>query len=223
MVNFTMWIKGRYMNLFNWSKRKKISKDFQWPYSFLTKEELDKKIKYTEELLQKYGAEYIGESHRIGTRILNDGSKVYENIEKNIWKRENEFIRVDWVYFSEKPFLLLEFSDKQEGPYEDGDPFPYDLANEKFEQEIRDCLGIKEAIIIYLDDGMILSKKKYSSWIDVQEEYYDKYKANLSPMTCEEVIQFFKEDFKEEENWPFSRNDIVEFFNSDDLVIYSYD
>lgn len=199
------------------------SKKFPWPYSFVTKVEFDKRIKYVEELLQKYGAEYIGESHRDGTWILKDGSKSCENIEKCIWKRENEFIRVDWVYFSEKPFLVLEFSDKQEGPYEDADPFPYDLLNEKLEQEIRNSLGIKEATIIYLDDCMILSKKNYSDWREVQEEYYDKYKTNLSPMTYEEVIQFFKEDFKEEENWPFSRNDIEEFFNSDDLVIYSYD
>lgn len=198
-------------------------KDVQWPYSFVVKEEFDKKLKYVEELLQKYGAEYIGESHRIGTCIFNDGSKVYENIEKRIWKRENEFIRVDWVYFSEKPFLVLEFSDKQEGPYEDADPFPYDLSNEKLEQEIRDSLGIKEATIIYLEDGMILSKKTYSNWMEVQEEYYDKYKANLSPMTCEEVIKFFEEDFKEEKNWPFSRDDIIEFFNSKELVMCSYD
>lgn len=199
------------------------SKDFQWPYSFVTKEEFDKRIKYVEELLQKYGAEYIGESHRVGTWILKDGSKAYENIEKCIWKRENEFIRVDWVYFSEKPFLVLEFSYKQEGPYEDADPFPYDLSNEKLEQEIRDSLGIKEAIIIYLDDCVILSKKNYSNWMEVQEEYYDKYKANLSPMTCEEVIKFFEEDFKEEKNWPFSRDDIIEFFNSKELVMCSYD
>lgn len=86
----------------------------------------------------------------------------------------------------------------------------------------RDAIfGEEKAIIIYLDECMVLSKKIYSGWRDVQEEYYDKYKANLSPMTCTEVIQFFEEDFKEEENWPFSRNDIVAFFNSNDLVMYS--
>ncbi len=199
------------------------SKDFQWPYSFVTKEEFDKRIKYVEEVLQKYGAEHIGESHRFGTWILKNGSKVCENIEKRIWKRESEFIRVDWVHFSQKPFLVLEFSDKQEGPYEDADPFPYDLTDERLKQEIKYSLGIKEATIIYLDDGMILSKKTYSNWMEVQEEYYDKYKANLSPMTCEEVIKFFEEDFKEEENWPFSKDDIIEFFNSKELVMCSYD
>lgn len=35
-------------------------KDFQWPYSFVTKEEFDEKIKYVEELLQKYGARVFG-------------------------------------------------------------------------------------------------------------------------------------------------------------------
>lgn len=79
----------------------------------------------------------------------------------------------------------------------------------------------KMATIIYLDDCMLLSKKEYSCWKEVQDEYYEKYMTNFSPMSCEEIIRFFEEDFKEEYNWPFSRKRIVDFFKSDELVIQS--
>ena len=49
----------------------------------------------------------------------------------------------DRVYFTEKPFIVLEFSKKKEGPYKDADPFPYDMSELDFEQEIMFSLGIK--------------------------------------------------------------------------------
>lgn len=66
-----------------------------------------------------------------------------EHVEKNIWKYKEEYVRVDRVYFLEKPFIVLEFSKKKEGPYEDADPFPYDMPDIDFEQEIKFSLGIK--------------------------------------------------------------------------------
>ncbi len=77
------------------------------------------------------------------------------------------------------------------------------------------------ATIIYLDDCMLLSKKEYSCWEEVQNEYYEKYKANLPPMSCEEIMYFFEEDYKQEDDWPFSRKRIVDFFKSDELLIQS--
>ncbi len=78
-----------------------------------------------------------------------------------------------------------------------------------------------KAIIIYLDDCVLLSKKEYSNWKEVQDEYYEKYKANLWPMSCEEIISFFEEDFIQEETWPFPRKRIVDFFEGDEMVIQS--
>ncbi len=78
-----------------------------------------------------------------------------------------------------------------------------------------------KAIIIYLDDCVLLSKKEYSHWKEVQDEYYEKYKANLEPMSCEEIISFFEEDFIQEEFWPFPRRRIVDFFESDEMIIQS--
>jgi len=79
----------------------------------------------------------------------------------------------------------------------------------------------EKATIIYLDDCMLLSKKEYSCWKEIQDEYCEKYKTNLIPMSYEEVMNFFCEDFKQEENWPFSRERIIEFFKGNELVIQS--
>lgn len=78
-----------------------------------------------------------------------------------------------------------------------------------------------EIHIIYLDNGVLLSKKEYKDWWEIQDEYYDHYKTNLTFSTYEEIIQFFKEDFKDEKNWPFSKNEIITFSESSDLVIKS--
>lgn len=48
--------------------------------------------------------------------------------------------RVDKMFFPDAPFLVLEFSDRIEGPYEDADPFPYDLAAKEMEWEIENLL-----------------------------------------------------------------------------------
>lgn len=115
-------------------------KNYQWPYPNINQADFLSQIISVEKILQKYGAEFIGNSCEMGRWILSDGSDAYEKIEKKIWKRNDEYIRVDHVYFSEKPFLVLEFSQQKDGPYEDADPFPYDLPDTQLEQEIRSSL-----------------------------------------------------------------------------------
>lgn len=118
-------------------------KEFQWPYLSHDKEIFLSKIILVESYLQKYGAEYIDKINEVGTWMLQDGSYVIEHTEKNIWKFKEEYVRIDRVYFSEKPFIVLEFSKKKEEPYQDADPFPYDISDMDFEQEIKFSLGIK--------------------------------------------------------------------------------
>ena len=131
----------------------------------------------------------------------------YEAISDNYIKALNEGEKDGWV---ETDMAYYKFT-----PSLDKCLMEYVEANK---EEIFDI----KATIIYLDDAMLLSKKNYSNWLEVQEEYYDKYKTNLSSMTCNEIIAFLEEDFKEEENWPFSRADIVNFFNSEELILYSH-
>lgn len=78
-----------------------------------------------------------------------------------------------------------------------------------------------KATIIYLEDSVLLSKKEYDNWKDCQDEYYEKYKTNLSPMSYEEISSFFAEDFGQEEEWPFSKKEILQFFESEEMVIQS--
>lgn len=80
--------------------------------------------------------------------------------------------------------------------------------------------GMK-AMVIYLDDCMLLSKKEYSSWQEVQSEYQERYKTNLEPMTFDEMIDLFEGDFGEESSWPFSRKKMFNFFHSDESTIQS--
>ena len=72
-----------------------------------------------------------------------------------------------------------------------------------------------KAVLIYLAHGVVLSKKPYRSWQEIQAEYREDYITSLAPMTCEETICFFKDDFGEETDWPFSRRELVHFFESD--------
>lgn len=113
-----------------------------WLYSDIDQTEYLAQIVHVEDILQKYGAEYIEDSIEENTWVFKNGSSVSEMARQRVWKRENEYIRVDKLYFPKKPFLVLEFSDCIEGPYEDADPFPYDLSETELEQEVRISLGI---------------------------------------------------------------------------------
>ncbi len=118
-------------------------KEYQWPYSHISKSEFLAQIVAVEKILQKYGSEYVKDSCEKNTWILSSDTSYNAKLQKHIWKRKDNYIRVDSVYFPEKPFLVLEFSEHQEGPYEDADPFPYDLSDEELEQEIRYSLGME--------------------------------------------------------------------------------
>jgi len=74
---------------------------------------------------------------------------------------------------------------------------------------------------ILLKDTVLLSKKDYIHWRTIQTEFYDTYIASLGPWTQEELISYLEADFKNNENWPFTKMAIKCFFESDDLVLYS--
>lgn len=78
-----------------------------------------------------------------------------------------------------------------------------------------------KAYLIYLEDALLLSKKKYSNWYEIQDEYCKKFKTSLVPMTYEEIISFFTDDFGEERNWPFSNKIIQDFFSGEMITISS--
>jgi len=66
----------------------------------------------------------------------------------------------------------------------------------------------------------LLSKKGYNDWREIQNEYYEKFKASLVPMTCEELISYFEADYKDGK-WPFTRENIISFFEENETILYS--
>ncbi len=73
--------------------------------------------------------------------------------------------------------------------------------------------------LIYLRTGeMLLSKKEYSHWEEIQDEY-EHYMTDLAFDSCEDLISFFELDFGDECCWLFSKNELFDFMKSDEIVI----
>lgn len=70
--------------------------------------------------------------------------------------------------------------------------------------------------LIYLRSGaIILSREGYRNWRDIQEAFHD-YMTDLGPWTAEEVIEFLRIDFGDDETgWPFTTAAILSFVTSD--------
>lgn len=73
--------------------------------------------------------------------------------------------------------------------------------------------------LIYLRSGpVVLSRKPYADWREIQDEW-DDYMTSLGPWTAEDVLDFFRVDFKDEASWPFSAAEVAAFAESDDVVM----
>ena len=68
---------------------------------------------------------------------------------------------------------------------------------------------------------MILSKKSYADWRQIQDEFVD-YKTSLGPWSAQGVIDFFRDDFPKSP-WPFSEAQIRAFMISSDETIATSD
>lgn len=75
--------------------------------------------------------------------------------------------------------------------------------------------------LIYLRNaGCVLTKKKYNDWREVQDDY-DDYMTDMLFADYQDIIEFFEEDFKDERSFPFSKEEITSFAQSDDEVIFN--
>jgi hypothetical protein len=70
--------------------------------------------------------------------------------------------------------------------------------------------------IIYLESRMLLSKKRYSGWREIQDEFAD-YKTSLGPWPVAEVFNFLRTEYPE--SCPFSEQQVRTFLDSDDETI----
>lgn len=78
-----------------------------------------------------------------------------------------------------------------------------------------------EVYYIILEDCVLLSKKRYNDWREIQNEYYDNFKTCLGPWTYEELINYFEDDFANENRWPFDRETMINFFEGTEVTLYS--
>ncbi len=51
-----------------------------------------------------------------------------------------------------------------------------------------------ELHLIYTDSNVVLSKKKYADWVQIQEDFPD-YKTSLGPWNLDEMIDFLNGEY----------------------------
>lgn len=115
----------------------------EWPYKEIDQSDFEKSIQYVETLIVEYGGIYITNIEEKEVWYSNSGMEIKELVNKNIYRFRKEYIRLDRMYYPDKPSIVLEFSDCIEGPYEDADPFPYDLSSDDIECEIKYAMLIE--------------------------------------------------------------------------------
>ena len=70
--------------------------------------------------------------------------------------------------------------------------------------------------IIYLELQILLSKKRYSGWREIQDEFAN-YKASLGPWPVAEVLDFLHTEYPK--SCPFSDEQVRSFSDSGDETI----
>lgn len=80
------------------------------------------------------------------------------------------------------------------------------------EEESRDP-EIRVTLIYLVNGDIVLTKKPYTVWQEIQAEYVG-YQTSLEPMTYEEMLAFFAEHYGEEDRWPLYKEDIQEFYET---------
>ena len=115
-----------------------------WPYSNPTEEMFKSKILSVEKMLENMGAVAVEENSVHTAQWDMTGVVFDKKINQFTWKYKEEYFRVNEIWFPEKPFIVIEHSNKLSGPFDDADPFPYDLPDEEILEEIKFVLGIGE-------------------------------------------------------------------------------
>ena len=111
-------------------------------YNNILDEEYNKTVVFLLAYAESLGAEYVcSRTERFVT--TSKGTTIREGPEMKIYKFGDEYFRIEKFSLPDKPWMVFSFSDSVEGPYEDADPFPYDLSEEELKEEVRFALRIK--------------------------------------------------------------------------------
>ncbi len=104
---------------------------------------MDDILKRCEQMIEHLGGKLVTHCKEKETWMINQDHCITEQVLKRVYRFRESYVYVDKIYFPEKPFLVLGFSQEIAGPYEEADPFPADLSFEEMEKEIRYALGIE--------------------------------------------------------------------------------
>jgi len=113
-----------------------------WPYENIEYNELDTAIKSCEQIIVSLGGMFVTERKENETWFMNKDDYITEQVLKKVYRFRDSYVCVDKIYFPKKPFLVLKFADEMKGPYEDADPFPYDLSRDEIKLEIQYALEV---------------------------------------------------------------------------------
>lgn len=113
-----------------------------WPYKNIKPEELDSAIKICEQIITSLGATPVIKRAEKETWFLSEKECITESLSKQVYRFRDGYVCIDKMYFTQKPFVVLEFADEIDGPYEDVDPFPYDLPMDELKLEMKYALGV---------------------------------------------------------------------------------
>lgn len=74
--------------------------------------------------------------------------------------------------------------------------------------------------LIYLKpDRMLLSRKQYSDWREIQDEF-ESYLTSVGAFSLDELVNFLSEEYGTDEGkWGFTREEIRSFMESDAIVL----
>ena len=66
---------------------------------------------------------------------------------------------------------------------------------------------------------MLLSKKRYTDWREIQDEY-ESYMTSVGPFAADELVEFLSEEYGgDDSGWGFSAEEIRRFVESDATVL----
>lgn len=119
---------------------------YMWIYDNISREEFELKKDFIESIIIKLGGKQVDITlpyEQKTTSITNDVELTHIS-HRPTFLFNDLYYRVDEVLFS-KPFIVIEIGDYDmliNNTMEDTEPFPYDLSDEEFENEVKYSLEI---------------------------------------------------------------------------------
>ena len=118
-----------------------------WPYTEITREDFERIKDHIEEIMVAHGAVPIDVDlpYEQGSTSYSEDQIVEWKSNRKVYKFKDLYYRIDEVCFK-KPSIVAEIGDYDElmkNIMEDADPFPYDLTDQEFEDEVSYFLGEK--------------------------------------------------------------------------------